>query len=147
MFERTMTSTNDGARIYYKLTYELSAIIITIHILQIREDNENFILIKTSFASVMDICVFRYWWKEIESIIHLEQAFHSLTPRLHYVPGGHGGHVSGHRGRNGVTVRQRRGTVSTNVSRRDCRGRRGKFFNSQKICHGNHGADDLLFRM
>ena len=73
--------------------------------------------------------------------------FHpSLTPRLHYVPGGHGGHVSGHRGRNGVTVRQRRGTVSTNVSRRDCRGRRDKFLNSQKICHGNHGADDLLFR-
>ena len=69
-----------------------------------------------------------------------------VTPRLHYVPGGHGGHVSGHRGRNGVTVRQRRGTVSTNVSRRDCRGRRGKVFNSQKICHGNHGADDLLFR-
>ena len=69
-----------------------------------------------------------------------------LTPRLHYVPGGHGGHVSGHRGRNVVTVRQRRGTVSTNVSRRDCRGRRGKFLNSQKICHGNHGEDDLLFR-
>ena len=68
------------------------------------------------------------------------------TPRLHYVPGGHGGHVSGHRGRNGVTVRQRRGTVSTNVSRRDCRGRRSKFLNSQKICHGNHRADDLLFR-
>ena len=70
-----------------------------------------------------------------------------LTPRLHYVPGCHGGHVSGHRGRNGVTVRQRRGTVSTNVSRRDCRGRWGKFLNIQKICHGNHGADDLLFRM
>ena len=69
-----------------------------------------------------------------------------VTPRLHYVPGGHGGHVSGHRGRNVVTVRQRRGTVLTNVSRRDCRGRRGKFLNSQKICHGNHGADDLLFR-
>ena len=66
-----------------------------------------------------------------------------ITPRLHYVPGGH---VSGHRGRNVVTVRQRRGTVSTNVSRRDCRGRRGKFLNSQKICYGNHGADDLLLR-
>ena len=66
-----------------------------------------------------------------------------VTPQLHYVPGGH---VSGHRGRNVVTVRQRRGTVSTNVSRRDCRGRRGKFLNSQKICHGNHGADDLLLR-
>ena len=65
---------------------------------------------------------------------------------LHYVPGGHGDHVSGHRGRNVVTVRQRRGTGSTNVSHRDCRGRRGKFLNSQKICHGNHGADDLLLR-
>ena len=73
--------------------------------------------------------------------------YNTLTPRLHYVPGGHGGHVSVHRGRNGVTVRQRRGTVSTNVSPSDCRGRRGKFLNSQKICHGNHGADDLLFRM
>ena len=45
-----------------------------------------------------------------------------------------------------TAVRQRRGTVLTNVSRRDCRGRRGKILNSQKICHGNHGADDLLFR-
>ena len=29
--------------------------------------------------------------------------------RLHYVPGGHGNHVSGHRGRNGVDVTQRGG--------------------------------------
>ena len=71
-FERTMTSTNDGTRIYYKLTCELSPIIIT---------NT---LIKTSFASVINICVFRYWWKEIESIIHLEQAFHSLTKTWKY---------------------------------------------------------------
>ena len=52
-----------------------------------------------------------------------------FIPRLHYVPGGHGCHVLAHGGQNGVTVRQRRGTVSTNVSRRDCRGRRGKFLN------------------
>ena len=30
--------------------------------------------------------------------------------RLHYVPGGHGGHVSDNREQNGITVRQRRGT-------------------------------------
>ena len=29
--------------------------------------------------------------------------------RLHYVPGGHGGHVSDNRDQNGITVRQRRG--------------------------------------
>ena len=59
--------------------------------------------------------------------------------RLHYVPGGHGSHDFGHRGRNGVTVIQRRGTGSTNVARRGCRGCRGRrdeFLNSQKICHG-----------
>ena len=30
----------------------------------------------------------------------------SLMLRLHYVPGGHGSHVSGHRGQNGMNVRQ-----------------------------------------
>ena len=30
--------------------------------------------------------------------------------RLHYVPGGHGGHVSDNREQNGITVRQRRET-------------------------------------
>ena len=30
--------------------------------------------------------------------------------RLHYVPGGHGGHVSDNREQNGITVRQRMGT-------------------------------------
>ena len=29
--------------------------------------------------------------------------------RLHYVPGGHGSHVSGHRGQNGMDVRGRDG--------------------------------------
>ena len=47
--------------------------------------------------------------------------------RLHYVPGGHGSHDFGHRGRNGVTVTQRRGTGSTNVARRGCRDRRDRF--------------------
>ena len=61
--------------------------------------------------------------------------------RLHYVPGGHGSHDFGHRGRNGMTVTQRRGTGTTNVARRD---RRDRFLNSQKICHGTHGGIDLL---
>ena len=56
--------------------------------------------------------------------------------RLHYVPGDHGSHDFGHRGRNGVTVTQRRGTGSTNVARRGCRDRRDRFLNSQKFCHG-----------
>ena len=56
-----------------------------------------------------------------------------LMLRLHFVPGDHGSHNFGHRGRNGVTVTQRRGTGSTNVARRD---RRDRFLNSQKICHG-----------
>ena len=56
--------------------------------------------------------------------------------RLHYVSGGHGSHDFGHRGRNGVTVTQRRATGTTNVARRGCRDRRNRFLNSQKICHG-----------
>ena len=60
---------------------------------------------------------------------------------LHYVPGSHGNHVLGHHGQNGMDVRQRRGTGWANVTGRDCRGCRGKFFNCQKICHGSHGAD------
>ena len=63
---------------------------------------------------------------------------------LHYVPGGHGSHDFGHRGRNGVTVTQRRGTGSTNVARRGRRDHRDRFLNRQKICHGSHGAIDLL---
>ena len=58
--------------------------------------------------------------------------------RLHYVPGGHGSHDFGHRGRKGVTATQRRGTGSTNIARRD------RFLNSQKICHGSHGGIDPL---
>ena len=64
--------------------------------------------------------------------------------RLHYVAGGHGSHDFGHRGRNGVTVTQRRGTGSTNVARRGCRDHRDRFLNSQKNCHGSHGGIDLL---
>ena len=64
--------------------------------------------------------------------------------RLHYVPGGHGSHDFGHRGQNGVTLTQRRGTGPTNVDRRGCRDRRDRFLNSQKICHGSHGGIDLL---
>ena len=67
-----------------------------------------------------------------------------LVLRLHYVPGGNGSHDFGHRGRNGVTVVQRRGTVSTNVARCGCRDRRDRFLNSQKICYGSHGGIDLL---
>ena len=67
-----------------------------------------------------------------------------LMLRLHYVTGGHGSHDFGHRGRNGVTVTQRRGTGSTNVVRRGRRDRRDRFLNSQKICHGSHGGIDLL---
>ena len=67
-----------------------------------------------------------------------------LMLRLHYVPGGHGSHDFGHRGRNGVTVTQLRGTGSTNLARRGRRDHRDRFLNSQKICHGSHGAIDLL---
>ena len=70
--------------------------------------------------------------------------FYYIMLRLHYVPGGHGSHDFGHRGRNWVTVTQRRGTGSTNVARRGCRDRRDRFLNSQKICHGSHGGIDLL---
>ena len=64
--------------------------------------------------------------------------------RLHYVPGDHGSHDFGHRGRNGVTVTQFRGTGSTKVARRGCRDHRDRFLNSQKICHVSHGGIDLL---
>jgi len=62
--------------------------------------------------------------------------------RLHYVPGGHGSHVSGHRWENVMDVRQRRGAGWANVRGRDCRGCRARFLNCQKICHGSHGADE-----
>ena len=64
--------------------------------------------------------------------------------RLHYIPGGHGSHNFGHRGRNGVTVTQCRVTGSTNVPRRGCRGRRDNFLNSQSTCLGSHGGIYLL---
>ena len=54
--------------------------------------------------------------------------------RLHYVPGGHGSHDFGHRGRNGVTVTQRRGTGSTNVARRGRRDRRDRFYARFTLC-------------
>ena len=63
---------------------------------------------------------------------HVDAWHISLYLRLHYVPGGHDSHDFGHRGRNGVTVTQRRGTGSTNVARRGCRDRRDRFLNSQK---------------
>ena len=53
-------------------------------------------------------------------------------------------HDFGHRRRNWVTVTQRRGTGSINVARCGCHGRPDKFLNSQKLCHGRHGAIDLL---
>ena len=65
-----------------------------------------------------------------------------LILRLHYVPGGHGGHVSDNREQNGITVRERRGTGWANVARRDNRGHRDKFFDSLKICHGSHGGNE-----
>ena len=85
-----------------------------------------------------------------DGLVHRRRAviFSPLTSalmlRLHYVPGGHGSHDFGHRGRNGVTVTQRRGTGSTNVARRGRRDHRDSLLNSQKICHGSHGAIDLL---
>ena len=65
--------------------------------------------------------------------------------RLHYVPGRHGSHFSGHRGQNKVTVRQLEGTGPTNVACRGRRGHRDKFLNCQKNCHGSHGGIDLLY--
>ena len=66
-----------------------------------------------------------------------------LMLRLHYVPDDHGSHDFGHRGRNGVTVTQHRGTGSTNVARCGCRDRRDRFLNSQKICQ--RGIDILKY--
>ena len=65
-----------------------------------------------------------------------QYSFCLIMLRLHYVPGGHGSHDFGHRGRNGVNVIQRRGTGSTNVARHRFRARRDIFLNSQKFCHG-----------
>ena len=62
--------------------------------------------------------------------------------RLHYVPGGHGGHVSDHREQNGITVRQRMGAGYANVARRDNREHGDKFFDSLEICHGSHGGSE-----
>ena len=83
---------------------------------------------------------------------------------LHYVPDGHGDHVSDNREQNGINVRQRRGTGYVNVAGRDSRGHRGEMFdilycvylshfrhfcrgrllNSEKNCHGVHGYPGVL---
>ena len=68
-----------------------------------------------------------------------------LVLRLHYVPGGHGGHVSDNRDQNGITVRQRRGTGQANVARRDIRRHRDKVFDSLKTRHGNHGGNEKRY--
>ena len=53
-------------------------------------------------------------WSEIDQ--SLQELSFGATKKflvmlgLHYVPGGHGNHVSGHRGQNGMDVRQRGGT-------------------------------------
>ena len=60
---------------------------------------------------------------------------------VYTVPSGHGSHVSGHHGQNGMDVRQRGGMGSANVTGRDCHVCRGRFLNCQKICHGSHGAN------
>ena len=70
-----------------------------------------------------------FWWRKPvwgpKEKKHLGKLFHEeiqigrcsyaairekLMLGLHYVPGGHGNHVSGHRGQNGMDVRQRGGT-------------------------------------
>ena len=72
--------------------------------------------------------------------------FQNLVLNLCYVytmfPGGHGSHVSGHRGQNGMDVRGREttwgdgmGEPRGTVTGRDCRGCRARFLNCQKICH------------
>ena len=71
----------------------------------------------------------------------------SVMLGLHYVPGGHGNHVSGHRGQNGMDMRQRGGTEWANVTGRDCRECRARFLNCQQICHGSHGADEKPSRL
>ena len=47
--------------------------------------------------------------------------------RLHYVPGGHGSHVSDNRDQNGINVKQDRGTGYAILAGRDNRGHRGNF--------------------
>ena len=65
--------------------------------------------------------------KSKRHVRYFETNQENVMLRLHYVPDGHGSHDFGHRGQNGVTVTQRRGTGSTNVARRGCRDRRDRF--------------------
>ena len=65
----------------------------------------------------------------------------ALMLRLHYVLG-HGSHISGHRGQNGMDVTHHRGTGWANVTVRDCRGYRARFLNCQNNTHDRHGADE-----
>ena len=53
--------------------------------------------------------------------------------RLHYVPGGHGSHVSGHRGQNGVDVRGREATWWNGMEHRDRPWMPGQIFKLSKI--------------
>lgn len=61
---------------------------------------------------------------------HVQQ---SVMLRLHYVPGGHGNHVSGQLGQNRMGVRQCWGTKWANVTGRDCHKCRAKFLNCQNL--------------
>ena len=47
--------------------------------------------------------------RHLPSTIILRYGVLGLMLRLHYVPGGHGNHVSGHRGQYGMDVKQRGG--------------------------------------
>ena len=79
---------------------------------------------------------------QISSNMHLICSSVCLILRLHYVPDGHGGHVSDNREQNGITVRRCRGTGLANVARRDNREHRDNFFDSLKICHGSDGGNE-----
>ena len=61
-----------------------------------------------TFYCVVAHCLFRFFL--FVQYLDVFSSILSLILRLHYVPGGHGVHVSDNRDQNGITVRQRRGT-------------------------------------
>ena len=58
---------------------------------------------------IVNYTIIYYFLKDFTQYIHTKKYLGNIMLRLHYVPGGHGNHVSGHRGRNEIDVTQRGG--------------------------------------
>ena len=95
-------------------TQQLS--IITDAIIRSDKMSAMLVFIKSAWCMQLVITKLTVTWSCFDVGLLFSTFFWSLQKHahvilcLHYVPGGHGGHVSDNREQNGITVRQRRGT-------------------------------------